>query len=117
MAFTCSVESANGVAKLTLTGELDAASAADFRAGIEEAAATHPRALVLMLARLDFMASAGLRALVFAKQKMGASVDIYVVAAQDSITETLELTGFHNSVIALPSYDASVIEQPVASPS
>jgi anti-anti-sigma factor len=115
MAFTCSIEVKNGVATLTLAGELDAASAGDFRAKIEEAAAQNPRALVLMLERLDYMASAGLRALVFAKQKMGADVDIFVVAAQDSINETLELTGFQNSVISLPAYDAAVIERAAAS--
>ena len=111
MAFTCTIAVENGIAKLTLTGELDAAAAGDFRAKIEEAAAQQPRALVLLLEKLDYMASAGLRALVFAKQKMGAAVDIYVVGAQESIIETLELTGFHNSVIALPAYDAALIEK------
>jgi anti-anti-sigma factor len=111
MAFTCTIAVENGIAKLTLTGELDAAAAADFRARIEEAGAQQPRALVLLLEKLDYMASAGLRALVFAKQKTGAAVDIYVVGAQESITETLELTGFQNSVISLPAYDARVIEQ------
>ena len=54
------------------------------------------------------MASAGLRTLIFAKQKMGAAVDIYVIGAQESITETLELTGFQNSVISLPTYEAAM---------
>ena len=115
MAFTCAIAVQNGVAKLTLTGELDAASAADFRAKIEVAAAQRPRALVLLVEQLDYMASAGLRALVFAKQKMGADVDIYVVGAQESINETLELTGFQNSVISLTAYDAAMIEGRVVS--
>jgi anti-sigma B factor antagonist len=110
MAFTCSLVVEDGIAKITLTGELDAASAGGFRDRIAEAATQNPRALVLMLENLDYMASAGLRTLIFAKQKMGAGVDIYVIGAQESITETLELTGFQNSVISLPTYEAALIE-------
>lgn len=110
MAFTCTMLVENNIAKITLAGELDAASAGDFRDKIEEAATQNPRALALLMEDLSYMASAGLRALVFAKQKMGAAVDIYVIGAQESITETLELTGFQNSVISLPSYDAAAIE-------
>jgi anti-sigma B factor antagonist len=110
MAFTCSLVVEDGIAKITLTGELDAASAGGFRDRIAEAATQNPRALVLMLENLDYMASAGLRTLIFAKQKMGAGVDIYVIGAQESITETLEMTGFQNSVISLPSYEAALIE-------
>lgn len=41
---------------------------------------------------------------------MGAQTDVYVVAANEGINETLQLTGFSSSVISLPTYDASVIE-------
>jgi anti-anti-sigma factor len=110
MAFTCSLLVDNRIATITLNGELDAASAGGFRDKIAEAASQDPRALVLMMANLDYMASAGLRTLIFAKQKMGAAVDIYVIGAQESITETLELTGFQNSVISLPTYETATIE-------
>ena len=110
MAFDSSLVVDNGIAKITLTGELDAAAAPAFRADIEKAASQNVKRLVLMVKDLGYMASAGLRALVFAKQKMGTQVDIYVIGAQPSIIETLELTGFANSVIALESYDAAVVE-------
>ncbi len=111
MAFTSTLEISGQVARITLVGELDAAAAPTFRADIEKAAAENVRRLALLMGDLSYMASAGLRALVFAKQKMGAEADIYVIAAQASVNETLELTGFSNSVIALPAYDPSVIER------
>jgi anti-anti-sigma factor len=110
MAFTCSLLVEDRIAKITLIGELDAASAGGFRDRIAEAALQDPRALVLFMEKLDYMASAGLRTLIFAKQKMGAAVDIYVIGAQESITETLEMTGFQNSVISMDTYETATIE-------
>jgi anti-anti-sigma factor len=105
MAFESSLEmGTNGVAKITLTGELDASVAQDFRTRIEEASAQQAKKLVLLLAALDYMSSAGLRTLVFAKQKMGQGVTIYVVG------EPIRQTGFHHSVVMLDSYDTAVIE-------
>jgi anti-anti-sigma factor len=110
MAFSTSTEVNNGIAKITLSGELDASSAPQFKAEIEKAAAEKPRRLVLMMQGLEYMASAGLRVLIFAKQKLGSGTDIYVIAPQPPIVETLEMTGFHHSVVMLDSYDAARIE-------
>lgn len=109
MAFTVRSESANGVARIVLAGELDAAAAGEFRSMIEESASSQPKRLALDLTDLSFMASAGLRVLVFARQKMGPT-DIYVIGAHDAVLETIEMTGFQYSVIMLDAYDPSVIE-------
>jgi anti-anti-sigma factor len=50
------------------------------------------------------MSSAGLRVLVFAKQKMSASVDIYVIGAQEYVVNTLEKVGLDNSLIIQETY-------------
>lgn len=105
MAFTSTIEFKGSHAHITLAGELDAASAGIFRKDIEAAAAAHSTRLVLFMSDLSYMASAGLRSLVFAKQKMGSGVDIYMVGVQESVFETIEMTGFHNSVILVESYD------------
>lgn len=111
MAFNVALEmTKKGIAKITLSGELDASVAPAFKAEVEKAASLNARRLVLLMHELEYMASAGLRALVFAKQKMGAKVDIYVVGAQESVMETIQMTGFHHSIIALDTYNAAEIE-------
>jgi len=96
----------NGTAELTLVGELDASVANEFKAAVEKAAAEKAKKLVLNMKDLEFMASAGLRILVFAKQKMGYDVDIYVIAAQAAVRDTIEMTGFHHSVIMQDEFSA-----------
>ncbi len=110
MAFSLSSEVVNGISRVTLVGELDAVSARTFHETIEQVSALNPKRIVLMLEKLSYMASAGLRTLVFAKQKLGANVDIYLVGTQESVKETLEMTGFQHSVVMLDEYDASEIE-------
>jgi anti-anti-sigma factor len=110
MAFKSVYEIVNGVAKITLSGELDAAAAPAFRTDIEKAATAKVKAVALLMQDLEYMASAGLRALVFAKQKMGTQVEIYMISLQENVMETITMTGFQNSVTFLDSYDAAKIE-------
>jgi len=104
MAFDAQLAFTGKVAKITLTGSLDASSAPRFKDVIEEAAAQTPTRLVLLMDNLEFLASAGLRVLIFAKQKMGAGVDIYVIGSQGPVLGTLEMSGFHHSVYIQETY-------------
>jgi anti-anti-sigma factor len=105
MAFAIQSEIDGDAAVLTLSGELDAAAAPAFRERIEALIGhSEVHRLVLVLNDLSYMASAGLRALVFAKQKLGAGVEIFLVGAQETVAETIELTGFHHSVTMVDTY-------------
>ncbi|WP_437661236.1 anti-sigma factor antagonist [Sorangium sp. So ce1182] len=107
MNFDIVFEMNHPAAELTLTGDLDAASAHTFKKFVDLAASHAPRRLVLRMDGLRYMASAGLRVIVFAKQKLG-DAEIVIVGAQQSVLETIRLTGLHRSVTfvdALPERD------------
>jgi len=104
MAFTATLEQIDDVAKIVLSGELDASTAGIFKEEIEKVSTENFKHLVLDMGDLEYMASAGLRVLIFAKQKMGSHVDIYVIKAQELVLDTLEKTGFDQSVIIQDDY-------------
>ena len=108
MTFSATLEVRNNEAFITLSGDLDASTANEFKAKVEEAAATEPKVLILDMTSLDYMASAGLRVLIFAKQKMGQDVDIYLVSPQELVRSTIEKTGFHHSVHIVDKYESAV---------
>lgn len=92
------------IAKVTLAGEVDSLSAREFQKEIERVAVDSPDELVLFVENLTFISSAGLRVLIFAKQKMGSSLAIYIVKPQESVIETLEKTGLQHSVNIVDQY-------------
>jgi len=106
MSFTITSEVTEGIAKLILAGSLDSSSASQMQAEIQKVAAEAPTALVLYMSELSFMASAGLRMLIFAKQKLGTSVQIYIVQPQGQIVDTLQMTGIIHSVHIVDNYPA-----------
>lgn len=110
MAFDAFLETNNNVAKITMQGELDASTAPQLKTKLEEAAAQEPKRLVLIMEDLEYMASAGLRMLIFAKQKMGNGVDIYMVGTQEMVLDTIKKTGFDKSVFLLDRYDEEQLE-------
>jgi anti-anti-sigma factor len=89
----------SGVAHLTLSGRLDANTAPTFKTEIEKVAAGKPQTLVLFVEKLEYMASAGIRMLVFTKQ----------VRANDQIINTLEMTGADKSVIFVDEFQPAAL--------
>jgi anti-anti-sigma factor len=111
MAFDVKSEmTKQGIAKVTLSGELDASVAPLFKAEVEKMANGNAKRLVLLMHDLVYIASAGIRVLVFAKQKMGAEIDIYVIAPQEQVMETFEMTGLQHSLVIMKRYEVAKIE-------
>ena len=104
MTFEADLKINNEIAQITLTGELDANTASLFKQQVEKALTENIQRLVLLMQDLEYMASAGLRVLIFAKQKLGAAVEIYLIKPQAMVRDTIEKTGFHHSVIIADSY-------------
>ena len=74
MAFEMTRVVTGPVAEITLSGELDADSAHLFQKQLEATAAGKPTHLVLRMRELVYIASAGIRMLIFAKQRLGSGV-------------------------------------------
>ena len=106
MPLTITYEFADQVTKITLAGELDASTAPAFQTELEKAAKDHPKHLVLLCAGLTFMASAGVRMLIFARQKIAGGVQTYVIAPQEQVLDTLKRTGMSQAVTIADSYPA-----------
>ena len=105
LTMTSSVE--GSTARLVLSGELDGSSAPGVRQEVEKVLSGSPSRLVLVVDQLNFMASAGLRILIFAKQKQ-PGLKIYVVKPQPTIVDTLKKTGFYDGVYVVDSEDLAV---------
>jgi anti-anti-sigma factor len=98
MAFTASLTVRDTVAIITMEGDLDAATAPVFQERIAGAAQSEPTLLVLDMAGLRYLSSAGQRQLVVARQKMNDDVRLVLVGASPSVAETIRLVGFDQSV-------------------
>jgi anti-anti-sigma factor len=97
-------------ARLVLAGELDGASAPSVRDAVEQILGRKVRRLVLEVERLNFMASAGLRIIIFAKQRQ-PDLKIFVVRPQAPLVETLKKTGFYDAVYV---QDTDVLDEAAA---
>jgi len=84
-------------AQIVLSGELDGSTAPTLRETVDKALGGQPARLILDVAGLTFMASAGLRILIFAKQKL-PTLKIYLVKPQPAIVDTLHKTVFYDGV-------------------
>ncbi len=105
MAFSMTSEIKDGVGIISLNGSLDASSAPQLQAAVQQDVNAHVQKLVLNVKDLEYIASAGLRAILFAKQKMGSAADIYLIAPQEQVLHTLEISGFDQAVIIQDEYN------------
>jgi len=104
MSFSVKSEVIENVAVITITGALDSSTAPQLHEEVQKIIQQNPTELVLNVENLDFMASAGLRVIIFAKQKLGTAVKLYLVKPQEQVVETLRMTGLLFSVTIVDKY-------------
>lgn len=100
------LEVTEGTAKLSLTGSLDASAIPLLQQEFQKATQKPVKRLVLLLQDLECVTSAGLRALIFIKQKLGPDVDIYVVGATEQVLHFLRMGAFCEGITVMDKYEA-----------
>jgi len=92
--FEVAVPEQPGVAVLKVRGEIDVASAPDFRASLSDVIGGGPQLVIVDMSEVSFMDSTGLGVLISAeKQIRHAGMDLRLVVTHPQIRKLLELTG------------------------
>ena len=83
------------VTKIKLHGHIDASIAPELMNELKPLIErkSEIKKLVFYADELEYIASAGLRAIVFAKQKLGANVKAYLVGASPEVIDVFKMTG------------------------
>ncbi|MDM9384672.1 AGE family epimerase/isomerase [Chlorogloeopsis sp. ULAP01] len=92
-------------AKISLSGLMDAAAVPLFEDELKKATSQSVKRIVLMLENLKCISSAGLRSLIFNKQKLGADVEFYIVGAAEHVKNYLQMSSFCEGVTVLDRYE------------
>jgi anti-sigma B factor antagonist len=98
MALTTFLSVTDHTATIELVGELDSGSAPKLHRAIEEALRSDISCLELRAAGLTYMSSAGLRALLFARQKLGDAGSVIMLGAPREVARTVRLAGLEASI-------------------
>jgi len=100
-----SVRYEDGVAHVDLSGRLDATNAPALQEELKKLIGQPVRRLVFYAKDLEYMASAGLRVIIFAKQKIGADAQVYLIGAQEMVLDVIKMTGLDNFMVIQDRYD------------
>lgn len=98
MALTIDVIQGDVHVTITLSGDVDTKTAPELLSQLTALQLNVLEQLRLNLHAVDFVSSAGLRAIVFAKQKMPHESALYLIGASKQIVDTITKTGLAQAV-------------------
>lgn len=95
---------------VSLTGELDMASAPLLQAALEEAERTQDSALVIDLERLQFMDSTGLRTILWARERWeGRGREMALTTGPSQVQRLLTVSGVRDQLRVISTPDALLV--------
>lgn len=96
----------DGTLELTLSGGLDAGNAPDLSNRLQDFKGQNISKLVVFAKELDYIASAGIRVIIFAVQKiLKPGSDAYFIGAQPDVKSVIEMTGLDDALILQDTYE------------
>ncbi len=95
----------DGVAKFNLSGRLDTTNAPALSDELKELVGQNVEKIVFLANDLEYISSAGLRVIVFAKQKMGVDTQVFIVSPQQDVLDVIKMSGFDSFLKILDSFD------------
>lgn len=91
--------------KVRLHGHIDASVAPALLEEMKTLVGKDIKRLVLLAGELEYIASAGLRAIVYVKQKLGADVEVYLCGASEEVLDVFKMTGLDRFLIIQDAYE------------
>ncbi|HOW35085.1 MAG TPA: STAS domain-containing protein [Candidatus Omnitrophota bacterium] len=79
--------------KVELCGRLDASNAEVLQAELKKNIGQKISKLVFFAKDLEYISSAGLRVIIFAKQKVGVDAHIFLIGAQEGVLNVIKMSG------------------------
>lgn len=87
-----------GIARIHLGERVDTTNAGDLTESLRTLVGQEVAQVVFDATSLEYLSSAGLRAIVFAKQKIGRGLEVVLVGAKAEIADVIKMTGFDSFV-------------------
>lgn len=100
-----SVTYKDGVAKIELSGRLDATNSPALQEELKKLIGQTVNRLVFFAKDLEYISSAGLRVIVFAKQKIGVDAQVYLIGAQEPVLNVIKMSGLDNFMVIQDKYE------------
>lgn len=98
MEFDYKIESNEDIINVKLKGSLDAVNAVPFLEDMKKLIGTKVSKIIFDAKELEYIASAGLRVIIFTKQKIGYEADVIMKSPQESVVSVIEMSGLNNFV-------------------
>jgi anti-sigma B factor antagonist len=98
----------DGIAVVTVGGDVDLATVSALEAAIDEALLSKPTGLVIDLSDVGFLASAGLQALVATHNNVSESAHFAVVANSAATSRPIQLTGLDQIFELYPTLEEAL---------
>jgi anti-anti-sigma factor len=81
------------ILKVNIKGKLDAVKAPELMDEFKKYMNQGIDKIVFYGEHMEYMSSAGLRTLIFAKQKLGSNVEVYLIKPQEAVLEVINMSG------------------------